>query len=680
MEEEIRNLESPEVPEIPEILEIGEIIQEPPLQQEPSVDEELAEHRKLFQEAMSKMENLELYSVGGPLGEYYKAIKSFASLMAKQTSKLPDFPPLTSNQTDLNTLKAIDETLLRLDAEIISSASDQKQLKKQEQLWQSFIGIVKASKLKLREFDWVSELSTKVEKVEFEVQKVEAMLEGVLESRNKSHTNKSNNNEATVADANSLSLSTSLLNEWYMKIIAVEELEHEVIEKVHEFGQLYKQPRFRAPPDLSKRIEVLIENSLPSLKSKISDTKEILAHDRRIGRWFDGCNEADKWISDTLNRAKQLEVPDFINKHEWEEEENNLESLVEARRKMIENIAEDAKQFHQEKLEHLYLKAKDFKEGIKDLNDQEDQTVIQLMTKQHKTLDQKYNKLTDFITFLLEQTTVENYRILLNHLKSMQSMRTNMQNIRKLLIEHNDAELVVDDVNKVEQEIIDFQQQLPKNDNEDTALSKALRQKHIKLLDTIRNIKIALSENRLQMAAYLSPSSPSSPTSSASEFDRLSIDISKRLDNFHARLVSPPTYMIDSDSENEEPERVHGLTCNDDHIVDFTEIYGSIESELLSFERSLWVEFWVTCERAKRIRGQEATGRINELETTFNEVKRLMRERNNDLAVIKKGREFAKGIARIRDELDVVKGKMSRGQATTDSSIQELDEHMVEAK
>ncbi|CAG8474256.1 9863_t:CDS:2 [Ambispora gerdemannii] len=680
--EEIRNSESPDIPEIPEI---GDIIQEP-LQQEPSVDEELAEHRKLFQAAMSKMENLELYSVGGPLGEYYKAIKSFASLMAKQTSKLPDFPPLTSNHIDSDILKTIDEILLRLDAEIISSGSEQAQLKKQdielslEQLWQSFIGIAKASKLKLREFDWVSELSTKVEKVEFEVKKVEAMLEGVLESPDAvslSSSISSNNGDVTVTG---IIFSSSLLDEWYTKIIAVEELAREVIDKVHEFGELYRHPRFRAPPDLSKRVDVIIENFLPSLKSKISDTKEILAHDRRIGRWFDGGNEADKWISETLNRAKQLEVPDFVNKYEWEEEENNLESLVEARRNMIENIAEDAKQFYQEKIEHLILKAKDFKDGIKDFDDQEDQIVVQLMAKQHKTLDQKFNKLTDFITLLLEQTTTENYRILLNHLESIQSMRTNMQSIRKMIIEHNDADLVVDDVNKVEQEIIDFQQQLPKNDNEDTALSKALRQKHTKLLDTIRNIKIALSENRLQMAAYLSPSSPSSPTSSASEFDRLSIDISKRLDNFQAKLISPPTYMIDSESESEEPERVHGLTCSDDHIEDLTESYGSIESDLLSFERSLWVEFWLTSERAKRIRGQEATGRINELETTFIEVKRLMKERNNDIAVIKKGREYAKGIEKIRDQLDAVKAKMSRGETTTDSSIQELDEYMVEAK
>ena len=52
--------------------------------------------------------------------------------------------------------------------------------------------------------------------------------------------------------------------------------------------------------------------------------------------------------------------------------------------------------------------------------------------------------------------------------------------------------------------------------------------------------------------------------------------------------------------------------------------------------------------------------------------------RQKDLQIIKEGREFAKSVNAIRDQLDVVKGKMRRQDTKTDASIQELDAHMTE--
>ncbi|CAB4477800.1 uncharacterized protein OCT59_012717 [Rhizophagus irregularis] len=169
----------------------------------------------------------------------------------------------------------------------------------------------------------------------------------------------------------------------------------------------------------------------------------------------------------------------------------------------------------------------------------------------------------------------------------MESMRNQITQIRKTLIEHNDADLVMGDVIDVESQITEFESDLL---NDDSALAKALKQKHAKLLLTIQNIRVALIENKLHIAAYSSPSSLNSPTSAGSKFDR--VIVKNNLENFYARLISPPTYyMIDTENETEEPERIHGLTCNDDHVAEITERYDKIESELTSFERTLWVEF-----------------------------------------------------------------------------------------
>ncbi|POG78921.1 hypothetical protein GLOIN_2v594904 [Rhizophagus irregularis DAOM 181602=DAOM 197198] len=258
----------------------------------------------------------------------------------------------------------------------------------------------------------------------------------------------------------------------------------------------------------------------------------------------------------------------------------------------------------------------------------------------------------------------------------MESMRNQMTQIRKTLIEHNDADLVMGDVIDVESQITEFESELL---NDDSALAKTLKQKHAKLLLTIQNIRVALAENKLQMAAYLSPSSPTSPTSAGSEFDRIRVIVKNNLENFYARLISPPTYMIDAENETEEPERIHGLTCNDDHVAEITERYDKIESELISFERTLWVEFWLKGDPAKKSRDEEVVKLIDGLEKKFAEIKNFMEVRKKDLVTIKEGREFAKGINSIRDQLDIVKGEMRRDDTTTDASLQELDTHMADA-
>ncbi|CAG8581704.1 22045_t:CDS:1 [Dentiscutata erythropus] len=167
----------------------------------------------------------------------------------------------------------------------------------------------------------------------------------------------------------------------------------------------------------------------------------------------------------------------------------------------------------------------------------------------------------------------------------------------------------------------------------------------------------------------MAASSPTSSTSASSEFDRLQ----DQLDAFHTQLISPPTYMIDTDdSENDEPIRIHGLNCTDDHVDELTERYGKIESNLTIFERSL-------SEPAKKTRGNEAIDRINDLEAEFASIKDLNEERKRDLLNIKEGRKFARSAHEIRDKLDEVKGKMRKGDTTTDASIQELDALMVDA-
>ncbi|CAG8480623.1 2868_t:CDS:2 [Paraglomus occultum] len=573
-----------------------------------SVDVELAKQKEIFKDFATELQRLQL-SPGGPLGVYFEAVQALAQWLTRQSSRFPDFP-LTDSKPDQDALSSINDTLARLHADIITQKSEHAKVKE-----------------------------------------VEATLDGVEESRRRTHDDPVNGQLSDVIVTGFVS--TSQLDEWYTKVVEIEELLHHVDEKINEIHQLQVQHKqYRIPTELKQKIDDIISTS---------------------------AKETEKWIADTQNRTNQLEIPDFINKQEWVEEEQNLEVIVDERRKMIEAITADIEQFKQDGIDALNKKADDIIADTKDSSNQDDQAVIDLITKQRKNLDDKLAKLTDYITLMLSQTTVERYTELLKNLNDLQKMRLHMQSVRKLIAQQNDAELVTEDVKIVEVEITNYQPELP---TDDSALSKAVRQRHAKLLVTIQNIRVAVEENRLQMAAYLSPSSPSSPTSAGSDFDRLSSEIQERLESFSIRLLPPPVYMLETDSENDEPERVHGLTCNDDHVEELTERYGSIESELVSFERSIWVEFWLNSERAKRVRGAEVKERINEVETKFAEVKGLMELRKSDLARIKEGREFAKKVHAIQDQFDIVKGKMRRGdvETTTDASIQELDNHMSEAQ
>ncbi|PKC08124.1 hypothetical protein RhiirA5_358302 [Rhizophagus irregularis] len=381
--------------------------------------------------------------------------------------------------------------------------------------------------------------------------------------------------------------------------------------------------------DLFDHINNIINNVVPELKSNVTSEKQALTHDRRIARWFDAANYADKSINVTLNRLKQIKIKSY-------------------------------------KIIDLDKKANEIITTIKDLTDNEDQTVIDLMKKQLRNLNVRLTRLDNCIKLLSSQITIDRYSV----------MRNQITQIRKTLIEHNDADLVMGDVIDVESQITEFESELL---NDDSALAKTLKQKHAKLLLTIQNIRVALAENKLQMAAYLSPSSPTSPTSAGSEFDRIRVIVKNNLENFYARLISPPTYMIDAENETEEPERIHGLTCNDDHVAEITERYDKIESELISFERTLWVEFWLKGDPAKKSRDEEVVKLIDGLEKKFAEIKNFMEVRKKDLVTIKEGREFAKGINSIRDQLDIVKGEMRRDDTTTDASLQELDTHMADA-
>ncbi|CAH1756377.1 8969_t:CDS:2 [Entrophospora sp. SA101] len=686
--------------------------------------------------------------------------------------------------------------------------------------------------LKPVELNWTSNLLQKIQGISIEIQKVEVMLEGVEESRKKTHDesttfatrnnnsglltsspnsstanfNNNNNNGNDTSSTNptatslhntpvitnvasktslassasssssmiadegitvtSIVFSSSLLDEWYTKVVAADELlKHEVYEQVKELINFYQHEKFRAPIDLVNHVTEIVNHVIPLLSDKIYYIRQTLSQDRHIGRWFDGSNESDKWISDTFRRVKQFEVPDLINKYDWTDEKQNIENMIQDRRRIIYGIKQDILQFENERLKDLERKSNDLhsimlnhqpssnspdpaspiatsatttttssvssnNSSIIIQNSQEDLLVIELMEKQLKSLKEKLTKLKKFIDNILLQTNVESFLMIIDILENLQNLRNEITQIRKSIIEHNDANMVKDDVINVEEKIKNFEKQLPhktessenSNDNNNNntptmnttttttkktnttspGLVKALKNKHKKLLLTIQNIKIALAENKLQMAAYLSPSSPSSPTSANSEFDKLANIIEQKLENFYTRLSSPPTYMLDcntnnsgidndtdhdctNDKNNEEgieevePEQVHGLTCNDDHVEEWSERYNKIESELILFERSLWVEFWLKSEPAKRLRGEEVIGRINKAEKTFADIKDLMILRQNNLQTIREGRKFAKSANAIRDQLDIIKGKMRRQDTKTDASIQELDAHMADA-
>ncbi|CAG8684778.1 19733_t:CDS:1, partial [Racocetra fulgida] len=684
-----------------------------------TVDQEYNQLSQTFQNNVSALKDLiPIIGPGDPLEEYFKATQNLSSWMITTFENFPAFPSKTTSQIDFDSINSADVSLSGVENKISTSklseynqlsdlltktnsivdASSNEEHKQSlvkisssiETSWNTFNNLVNLGKLRLQELNWVVELRSKVADVDVEVKKVEAMLDGVEESRKKTHDDGSVNpspiNTGIISTGSSSDItvtgivfSSSVLDEWYTKVVAVEELVFGLAAKVKEINQLLLHDRFRAPDDLTVHIQNIITSKISDLKNKIYSTKQKLGHDRRIGRWFDDANEIDKSISDTKNKVTELEVPDFVHKHEWSEDDFNLESFVNGRREIFESILNESNQC-KSKIDDLDKKATDITTAIKDSMDREDQATVELMTKQLKNLNGRLVKLSDFITLLLEQTTTDRFSVVINLLTSMQSMRNQMAQIRKTIIEHNDAGLVHGDVKDLESQITDFESNLL---TDDSALSKALKHKHAKLLLTIQNIRIALAENRLQMAAYLSPSSPTSPTSASSEFDRLSVKIQDQLEAFHAQLVSPPTYMIDtSNSENDEtqrePQRVHGLTCTDDHVDELTERYSKIESDLTSFERSLWVEFWLKSEPAKKTRGSEVIDRINELEAKFASIKDLIEERKRDLLNIKEGREFARSAHDIRNKLDEVKGKMRKGDTTTDASIQELDALMVD--
>ncbi|UZO26371.1 uncharacterized protein OCT59_018602 [Rhizophagus irregularis] len=691
-----------------------EILQNGVLEEVITVDQEFTEKKEVFHETKNALQkNLEQNTIttdniGDPLEEYFKNIKNLSSWMndiVNSTLSSPAFLPLnTTFVTDLDILNSSEEDLSKIELDIIShkqleynqlssfssstdSTSFTQIFSTFDSLWKNFNSLIELGKLKLQELKWVLELSSNVERVEVEIKNVEAKLEGVEESRKKrldddgGGDNPSPFGSSIIESSSDITVtgmvfSSSLLDEWYTKVVAAEESVQEVDSKVKEVESFLQHERFRSPKDLSDHINIIINNNVPELRSKVASAKQALAHDRRIARWFDAANDADKSINVTLNRLKQLEIPDFINKREWTDEEQNLTSIIDDRINDIKAINSESQKIKSDKIDDLDKKANEIIITIKNSADNEVQTVVDLMTKQLRNLNNRLTKLDNFIELLLSQTTIDRYSVVLKLLSSMESMRNQMTQIRKTLIEHNDADLVMGDVIDVESQITEFESELL---NDDSALAKTLKQKHAKLLLTIQNIRVALAENKLQMAAYLSPSSPTSPTSAGSEFDRIRVIVKNNLENFYARLISPPTYMIDAENETEEPERIHGLTCNDDHVAEITERYDKIESELISFERTLWVEFWLKGDPAKKSRDEEVVKLIDGLEKKFAEIKNFMEVRKKDLVTIKEGREFAKGINSIRDQLDIVKGEMRRDDTTTDASLQELDTHMADA-
>nr|CAG8447295.1 7339_t:CDS:2 [Entrophospora candida] len=793
-----------------------------PLEEVTTIDQEMKEKQNLFQlnykkitEEVSTVKEKET----GMQKEFISSIEDLINWMNSQFNKilinhelLKPVVDINEFIIDLDLINPLDESLSKLENELIIKQTDEFNrltnnnnnkdhdiLKSLNLLWESFKSLLKLSKSKLQELNWTSNLLQKIQGISIEIQKVEVMLEGVEESRKKTHDesttfatrnnnsglltsspnsstanfniNNNNGNDTSSTNPTATSLhntpvitnaaskasltssasssssmiadegitvtsivfSSSLLDEWYTKVVAADELlKHEVYEQVKELINFYQHEKFRAPIDLVNHVIEIVNHVIPLLSDKIYYIRQTLSQDRHIGRWFDGSNESDKWISDTFRRVKQFEVPDLINKYDWTDEKQNIENMIQDRRRIIYGIKQDILQFENERLKDLERKSNDLcsimlnhqpssnspdpaspiatsatttttssvssnNSSIIIQNSQEDLLVIELMEKQLKSLKEKLTKLKKFIDNILLQTNVESFLMIIDILENLQNLRNEITQIRKSIIEHNDANMVKDDVINVEEKIKNFEKQLPhktessensndnNNDNTSTmnttatttkktnttspGLVKALKNKHKKLLLTIQNIKIALAENKLQMAAYLSPSSPSSPTSANSEFDKLANTIEQKLENFYTRLSSPPTYMLD----------FHGLTCNDDHVEEWSERYNKIESELILFERSLWVEFWLKSEPAKRLRGEEVIGRINKAEKTFADIKDLMILRQNNLQMIREGRKFAKSANAIRDQLDIIKGKMRRQDTKTDASIQELDAHMADA-
>ncbi|CAG8667709.1 9632_t:CDS:1, partial [Dentiscutata erythropus] len=529
----------------PEILhEEHNTIQNERLEDKITVDQEYNESSQTFQDNINILNNLiPLIGPGNPLEEYFKATQSLSSWMSTTFENFPAFPSKTTPQIDLDSINSAEVSLSGIENKLSSKQFENNQLSdlltktnslvdtssdeevKQnlvkisssiENSWNAFTSLVNLGKLRLQELNWVVELRTKMGDVDVEVKKVEAMLDGVEESIKKAHddggVNPSPINTGIISTTSSSEItvtgiifSTSVLDEWYTKVVAVEELVlgvDGVDNNVKEINQFLLHDRFIAPDDLTDHIKNIITSNVSNLKNKINATKQKLQHDRRIGRWFDDANEVDKYISDTKNEVKELEVPDFINKNEWSEDDLNVVSIVNERRETLSAILNDSSQC-KSKIDDLEKKATDITNSVKDSMDREDQAAVELMTKQLKNLNDRLIRLSEFITLLLEQTTKDRFSIIINILTSMQSMRNQMAQIRKDIIEYNDAGLVHGDVKDLEAQITDFESNLL---TDDSAISKALRHKHAKLLLTIQNIRIALAENKLKMAAYLSPS------------------------------------------------------------------------------------------------------------------------------------------------------------------------------
>ncbi|RGB44215.1 hypothetical protein C1646_748930 [Rhizophagus diaphanus] len=250
-----------------------------------------------------------------------------------------------------------------------------------DSLWKNFNSLIELGKLKLQELKW----------------KVLKNLE-----RNDGCDDNPSPLGSSIIESTGVVLSSSLLDEWYIKIVAAEESVQDVYSKVNEIISFLYHERFRSPKDLFDHIINIINNVVPGLRSKVTSVKQALAHDRRIARWFDAANDADESINVTLNRLKQIEVPDFINKRERANEEQNLASIIDDRINDINSIYSES------------------------------------------------------------QKKIKSDKILLS---SMESMRNQMAQIRKTLIKHNDVDLVMGDVIDVESQITEFESDLLNDDS-----------------------------------------------------------------------------------------------------------------------------------------------------------------------------------------------------------------------
>ncbi|CAJ0839334.1 11053_t:CDS:10, partial [Entrophospora sp. SA101] len=250
----------------------------------------------------------------------------------------------------------------------------------------------------------------------------------------------------------------------------------EVYEQVKELINFYQHEKFRAPIDLVNHVTEIVNHVIPLLSDKIYYIRQTLSQDRHIGRWFDGSNESDKWISDTFRRVKQFEVPDLINKYDWTDEKQNIENMIQDRRRIIYGIKQDILQFENERLKDLERKSNDLhsimlnhqpssnspdpaspiatsatttttssvssnNSSIIIQNSQEDLLVIELMEKQLKSLKEKLTKLKKFIDNILLQTNVESFLMIIDILENLQNLRNEITQIRKSIIEHNDANM-----------------------------------------------------------------------------------------------------------------------------------------------------------------------------------------------------------------------------------------------